>query len=293
MDNIYDIAMSMPRFKKIEVSSVLFTEYKCMDDRSIFAAWAHVNYFVCVFSGQMEWHTTENNYLLRSNDAIFVKRGANIIHKSFEEDFCALMIFIPDEFIRDLIVQAPIKVQSTNEIATESVIPINSDKILGAYFSSLYAYFFSESQPLPYIMEIKFKELVYNLMASHKNSGISSYFKEVAQNRSSSIKYIMEANFTYNLSLGEFARLAHRSLSAFKRDFFDTYRLTPGRWLTDKRLQYSKKLLETTDKKIFEVAFESGFENPSHFTRAFRTKYGLTPLDFKKHSDTRLMTLDV
>lgn len=293
MDNLYDIAMGMPRFKKIEVSSVLFTEYKCMEDRSIFAAWAHANYFVCVLQGHMEWLTTENTYILRSNDAIFVKKGANIIHKYFEEDFCALIIFIPDEFIRDLVVQSPMTVNFENEKDTESVIPIKSDKVLSSYFTSLYAYFFSESRPLPHILEIKFKELVYNLLASPGNRGMSAYFKEVALNKNNTIKYIMEDNFMYNLSISEYARLAHRSLSVFKRDFNSTYGTSPGRWLTERRLQYAKRLLETTDKKIFEVTFESGFENASHFTRAFKERNGITPLVYKKKLEGRASTLDV
>lgn len=293
MDNIYDIAMRTPRFKKIEASSVLFTEYKCMEDRSIFAAWAHANYFVCVLQGHMEWLTTENTYVLQSNDAIFVKKGANIIHKYFEEDFCALIIFVPDEFIRDLIVQSPTTVKLGNEMATESVIPIKSDKVLSSYFTSLYAYFFSESEPLSHIVEIKFKELIYNLLSSSRNRGISNYFKEVAQNKNTTIKYIMEDNFMYNLSINEYARLTHRSLSVFKRDFHSAYGTSPGRWLTERRLQYAKRLLETTDKKVFEVAFESGFENASHFTRAFKEKNGVTPLSYKKQLENHALTLDL
>ncbi len=292
MNNIYEIAMSRPRLKKIEASSVLFTEYKCQEDKSVFAAWAHVNYFVSVIQGHMEWCTTENNYVLRSNDAIFVKRGANIIHKYFEDDFCALIIFIPDEFIKELIAQSPVKILNTNQSTTESVIPIKPDKILNSYFTSLYSYFFSEREPLSHIIEIKFKELVYNLMASPGNRGISSYFMEVAKNKNTSIRYVMENNYTYNLSLNDFASLAYRSLSSFKRDFQDYYGTTPGRWLTDKRLQYAKRLLETTDKKISEVAFESGFENASHFTRAFKEKYTITPGGYKKQSDNLILIQD-
>lgn len=292
MDNIYEVALSRPLLKKIEASSVLFTEYKCQEDRSVFTAWAHVNYFVCVLQGHMEWCTTENKYAVRSNDAIFVKRGANIIHKYFEVDFCALIIFIPDEFIKELIAESPVHVINANQRATESVIPIKADKILQSYFTSLYAYFFSERAPLSHIVEIKFKELVYNLLASPGNRAVSSYFMEVAKNQSTSIRYVMENNYTYNLSLTDFARLAYRSLSSFKREFQDYYGTTPGRWLTDKRLQYAKMLLETTDKKVFEVAFEAGFENASHFSRAFKEKYKMTPIKAQKQTDVRIVNKD-
>jgi AraC-like DNA-binding protein len=45
----------------------------------------------------------------------------------------------------------------------------------------------------------------------------------------------------------------------------------------EKRLGYSKYLIETTDMNIDEVCIESGFENRSHFTRVFKTRFDLTP----------------
>ncbi len=58
----------------------------------------------------------------------------------------------------------------------------------------------------------------------------------------------MELNFFSNLSLTEFARLSARSLSAFKKEFTRIYNTTPGKWLMEKRLEYSYYLLETTVK---------------------------------------------
>jgi AraC-like DNA-binding protein len=57
----------------------------------------------------------------------------------------------------------------------------------------------------------------------------------------------------------------------------DIYQTTPGKWLMEKRLEYSKYLIETTDMNIEGVCIESGFENRSHFIRVFKNKFGLTP----------------
>jgi Transcriptional regulator containing an amidase domain and an AraC-type DNA-binding HTH domain len=61
-----------------------------------------------------------------------------------------------------------------------------------------------------------------------------------------------------------------------------TYQTTPGKWLVRRKLEYAKHLLETTDKNINELTFESGFENPSHFIRIFRQSFRITPLQYKK-----------
>jgi transcriptional regulator GlxA family with amidase domain len=92
----------------------------------------------------------------------------------------------------------------------------------------------------------------------------------------------MEANFPYNLELEDFAKLCNRSLSSFMRDFKSKYRTTPGKWLLEKRLDYARKLLATTNKTLTDVIYECGFENQTHFNRVFKEKYGIPPLQFKK-----------
>ena len=53
----------------------------------------------------------------------------------------------------------------------------------------------------------------------------------------------------FNLSVDEFARIAQRSVATFKREFSEYYHTTPGKWLTQKRLEYAKILLDTSKKK--------------------------------------------
>jgi AraC-like DNA-binding protein len=91
----------------------------------------------------------------------------------------------------------------------------------------------------------------------------------------------MEANYMYNLKLSEYAQLANRSLSAFKREFAAFYGTSPGKWLAEKRLARAKSQVETTQKSISEIAFENGYENNSHFSRVFKKRYGKSPFHFR------------
>jgi AraC-like DNA-binding protein len=52
--------------------------------------------------------------------------------------------------------------------------------------------------------------------------------------------------------------------------------------LLKRRLEHAKYLLEVTDFNINQLAFETGFENASHFIRVFKQAYGTTPLQFNK-----------
>lgn len=43
------------------------------------------------------------------------------------------------------------------------------------------------------------------------------------------------------------------------------------------RLKYAKELLSTTDKTVSEVAYDVGFNDPSWFSRAFKSEFGFSP----------------
>jgi AraC family transcriptional regulator, exoenzyme S synthesis regulatory protein ExsA len=70
--------------------------------------------------------------------------------------------------------------------------------------------------------------------------------------------------------------LSNRSLSAFKREFQKQFNTTPGKWLLEKRLNHAMNLLSNMAKTVGEAAFESGFENSSHFSRSFKERFGIS-----------------
>ncbi|MEQ9440578.1 MAG: AraC family transcriptional regulator [Cyclobacteriaceae bacterium] len=281
MQNLFEAANGNPLFRQFKVSDLLFTEYKCLEQASVFDIWSQYNYFVYVLSGKKQWNTRDREYMVYAHELIFVKKGANIIHKFFEEQFCALLIFVPDDFIKEMIKVRPEHLPERQEDSSESILPVPVDQTLKTYFQSLLAYFYQDQAPSVSLLEVKFKELLLNLLNSSKNQQLRAYFNSLLLTTKPSIRAIMETNFTYNLSLPEFARLCGRSLTVFKEDFKAIYQCSPGRWLTQKRLDYAKALLQTTDKNINELIFECGFENASHFTRVFKERFGATPLNFK------------
>lgn len=51
--------------------------------------------------------------------------------------------------------------------------------------------------------------------------------------------------------------------------------------LTHHRIFHAKRLLTTTDQKIVDVAFSSGFSSISRFNEAFRRACGCTPRAYR------------
>ena len=169
-------------------------------------------------------------------------------------------------------------------IKYDSVIPINNTAAVKTFFQSMMPYFDAVSRPDQCLLELKFRELILTLADNPGNNELLSYFSSLLQEpQSISLQRVMENNFCFNLKLEEFARLSSRSLSAFKRDFVRFYNTSPGKWIMEKRLNHAMHLLTNLGKTVGETAFESGFENASHFSRAFRQQFGVSPASVKKN----------
>lgn len=54
-----------------------------------------------------------------------------------------------------------------------------------------------------------------------------------------------------------------------------------SRVLDEARYQVACDMLANGDIKIGEIAFAAGYQNPPHFSRAFRRLAGLSPIEYR------------
>lgn len=290
MLNLYQNIRTNPHFNKFEIGNLLFVEYTCPLEEKFVGIWAHTDYLVHVVSGKKIWRTSGGNYAAEAGQTIFFKKGAAVVEQDFDEDFCLLLFFIPDDFVRALVKELAVEL-SNNPIraaAHEPALRVNNDVALTVFFQSMLAYFSGNERPSEPLLKLKLRELIVGILVSRSNPELSSYFQSLAHRQAPAIGEIMEANFRYNLSLEDFAELCHRSLSSFKRDFQKHYNESPGRWLLKKRLDYAATLLRNGDTNISQIVLECGFEDLSHFSKSFKNKFGVSPSSFRNQHERTL-----
>ncbi|CAB3748465.1 helix-turn-helix transcriptional regulator [Paraburkholderia humisilvae] len=56
---------------------------------------------------------------------------------------------------------------------------------------------------------------------------------------------------------------------------------SPMRYVTSLRLDHAARLLADETLQVKQIAFSCGFINASHFSKAFKQKYGVTPREFR------------
>ncbi len=98
------------------------------------------------------------------------------------------------------------------------------------------------------------------------------------------IAYI-EEHFKEQISLSELADMASISPRHLTRLFSETYKTTPLKYINSLRLNYAGDLLENTAMSISDISFASGFLDSNYFSRAFKKKFGKTPIEYRKSND--------
>lgn len=282
MLNFYKIVKENLRFNRFEFKDTVCLEYTCPIDAEQIGIFSKNDYLVYVLSGKKTYKTINGEWTLVSGQTLYLKKGAEIIHQYFDNEYCMLGFFLSDELIRETIEEIKGKAvfnhaKNTSDFTARMV---NPSEYLEGYFNSMLTYFRGINRPPDQIMVLKLKELLINIVNS--DPLLTSYFMSLTESDKPSLKQIMEKNFCFNLRLEDYAELSHRSLSSFKREFQLVYNESPGKWLLNRRVKYAANIIANSNQSISEVAFGSGFEDLSHFSRVFKKIIGKNPSEYKK-----------
>jgi len=95
------------------------------------------------------------------------------------------------------------------------------------------------------------------------------------------INYIND-NLSRELSLSELAAVACLSANYFVRKFSTKVGVSPLKYVAMARMERAKSLLAHSDAPISDVMAEIGFEDASHFSKAFKMLTGYSPRGYRK-----------
>jgi AraC family transcriptional regulator, exoenzyme S synthesis regulatory protein ExsA len=283
--NLYETIKAHPEyFKQLSCKELLFTQYDCPQVDKMQSLYSQNNFIAWVVSGKRTFYQPGYTIEMTAEKCVFAKKGGWLAEKEPGDGWCVIVFFIPDNYLKQFIKEyrANLPLKNLQPSASRQIIELDVNEITRQFFHSMIPYFTQNPPPPENLLELKFRELVFNLLINPANTTLLQYACSIADSNKISLQEVMEANFTYNLSLSAFAAIAHRSLAGFKREFKEVFQTSPGKWLLHKRLDYAKMLLNTSARSVNEISFESGFENTTHFSRVFKEKFGASPLQFKK-----------
>ena len=92
---------------------------------------------------------------------------------------------------------------------------------------------------------------------------------------------LMSANLEQPLKIAEVARHCGQTQKSLETRMQSTYGASPRTIYRRLRLNQARKLSRETDLSVREIALRCGYDDPSAFTRAFKSEFGATPRDLR------------
>ena len=89
-----------------------------------------------------DWITPGKTYSLTEGKAIFVKKGVYTTKQYMDNDYCVMLFFMNDDFIKDFIAENLLGTDNEPAVSTESrVTLIHTDHYFETLVNSIFNYF--------------------------------------------------------------------------------------------------------------------------------------------------------
>ena len=233
------------------------------------------NVFIYVASGKIKVFDGLHSYIFKKGDACLARKNRLAKYKILDssEAFFPIIFCFDEVFLQEF--QQKKQPRISESSISDSFIEVPASELINSFITSIQPYYKGVMQLDTDFEHLKYEELLLILLKIQPS--LSSVLFDYRKPGKIDIEKFMHKNYTFNVSISYFAHLTGRSLSAFKRDFKEVFNETPGKWLTQRRLEEAHFYIENKKLKPSDFYLDLGFESLSHFSISFKKKYGYTP----------------
>lgn len=193
----------------------------------------------------------------KSKLVIFVITIQNLI--SYFKGYSEKIPFIKNKIYENSYIEKPLSIQE------KLIISQLEDYILDYEFENLY-------------LTLKLHEiLIHYFSSSNKKEQKNKKMDDKLVLQLNEIKKLLMDNIASPPTLKSISYTVGLSEYKIKEGFKKLYGKTISSFILDTKLEIGKDKLDMKVKQVKEIAYDLGYENPSHFIEAFKKKYGITP----------------
>jgi AraC family transcriptional regulator, exoenzyme S synthesis regulatory protein ExsA len=228
-------------------------------------------------AGQFSFETAAQKISMKPGEMLLIRKNqlGEIIKMPLEvgAGYETIVIVLTEELLREFSLEEQIENDRKYNGALNILIPKND--FLHGYFQSVLPYVRHSDQKIARELGMmKIREGVKLLL--HAMPDLKDFLFDFSEPHKIDLEQFMIKNFHFNIPVEKFARLTGRSLAGFKRDFQKVFDLAPRQWLQEKRLTEARYLIEKKNRKPSDIYLDLGFESLSHFSHAFKKRFGKT-----------------
>lgn len=111
---------------------------------------------------------------------------------------------------------------------------------------------------------------------AHRKMQAASWYDPIRK----AVVYLND-HYSDHVTAEDLARISHYSPAQFRRLFKELTQMSPSDYITTVRINAAKTMLATTNRRISDIAADTGFFDHSHFIRTFRRVAGITPARYR------------
>lgn len=240
------------------------------------------NAVIYVIEGDKIFSTSQAEVRVQKGDVLFVKRGYYLMSESTNVDYKSLVFFFDEKILKEFVSQnlELFENQKKNISDGNWLLKLQSNEAFGKYTESILPYFKSKTKYLHHFLKLKVQELLLHLLEFDQDQQLQHLLFSIYKGQKADLEFIINNFYLKPLSLDELARLSGRSLSAFKREFQEIFKTSPGNWIRNKKLEHAAFMLKNKMGNVEEISLAIGYDSVSHFIKSFKEKYGSTPLNY-------------
>ncbi len=247
--------------------------------------------FFKVTGGSFRFQIASRYYEVSQGDILFINSGE--LHSAMAEQngdysFRAI-VFSPDM----------LKGPSDDKVLLEYLSPLLSgrltvqrvfhpDTVPGKQVQELFDQLYQLLDEKPAAYEIALKANLYLLLSElvQTGNGITGLKESIRETAAAdsikkAIRFLQE-NYASNITVDVLAGYSSMSSGHFCRMFKKYTMKTPIEYLNCCRVSKAAVLLESTNRKILDIALECGFNSLSYFIHVFRENTGCSPSEYRQ-----------
>lgn len=248
--------------------------------------------FLYVKGGELEYQIDDEQINIAMNYSLLLNciNSGKQIYNSSSKSNCEIVIvtFYPEILKKIYDRELPLLLRKPkNIISNKSSEKINNDFLIQKYIEGLLFYFENPSLINEDILILKVREIILLLSQTQNAESIQVILSQLFSPTTYTFKQIIEANLFSQLTIEELAQQNNLSVSSFKREFAKLYHDTPANYIKARKLEKAAELLQVSDQRITEIAFDCGFNDLANFTKSFTSKYSVSPTNYRQKQNDK------
>lgn len=231
--------------------------------------------FFYLAKGAIEGYDGKTKHEMKSGDYCVLRKNhlARYSKEKDEGQFEKVVVIFDEAFLRKF--KHDHQIAEVKSGARNAFYSLEKNELIPNFIKSLMPYYKTGGEIDEAFSKVKREELLLILLRA--DPALAGLFFDFSIPEKLDLEVFINKNYKFNVNIERLAYLTGRSISAFKRDFKKIFQDTPNRWLMQRRLQEAHFQIEKHKQKPSAIYLDLGFENLSHFSFAFKKRFGYNP----------------